>query len=204
VLAVWGRGDEIFAPEGALAFAEDAEDAEIHLLDGGHFLLESAGDEVATLIRDFLARRLAPTAGAALTMEVVPLPVTDIDRALAFYTERAGFALDVDYRPTAEFRVVQLTPPGSASSVQLVTAESAGRVHNLHLVTTDLAAARAALIACGVAVGEVRHKDPVETWAGGWITGLDPQRRDYASFADFADFADPDGNTWTLQERNHS
>ena len=62
VLAVWGRGDEIFAPAGAVAFAEDADDAEIHLLDGGHFLLESAGDEVAALIRDFLARRLAPVA----------------------------------------------------------------------------------------------------------------------------------------------
>lgn len=58
LLAVWGRGDEIFGPAGARAFAEDAADAEIHLLDGGHFLLESAGDEVATLIRDFLARRL--------------------------------------------------------------------------------------------------------------------------------------------------
>ncbi|HEX3815542.1 MAG TPA: alpha/beta hydrolase [Mycobacteriales bacterium] len=58
VLAVWGRGDEIFGPAGAQAFAEDAEDPEIHLLDGGHFLLESAGDEVATLIRDFLSRRL--------------------------------------------------------------------------------------------------------------------------------------------------
>jgi pimeloyl-ACP methyl ester carboxylesterase len=58
VLAVWGRGDEIFGPAGARAFAEDAHDAEIHLLDGGHFLLESAGDEVAALIRDFLARRV--------------------------------------------------------------------------------------------------------------------------------------------------
>ncbi|PYT25911.1 MAG: glyoxalase [Acidobacteria bacterium] len=132
-----------------------------------------------------------------LSLEVVPLPVTDIDRALAFYTEQAGFTLDVDYRPTADFRVVQLTPPGSACSVQLVMADSPGRVHNLYLVTTDLADARAKLIARGVAV---RHKDPVETWAGGWSAGLDPKRRDYASFADFAD---PDGNTWTLQERGH-
>jgi pimeloyl-ACP methyl ester carboxylesterase len=62
VLAVWGRGDEIFGPAGARAFAEDAADAEIHLLDGGHFLLESDGDEVATLIRDFLARRLDASA----------------------------------------------------------------------------------------------------------------------------------------------
>jgi len=135
-----------------------------------------------------------------LALEVVPLPVTDIDRALAFYAERAGFTLDVDYRPTAEFRVVQLTPPGSACSVQLVAADSANRVHNLHLVTADLEAERARLIARGVTVGPVRHKDPIETWAGGWSPGIDPQRRDYASFADFSD---PDGNTWTLQERGH-
>ena len=135
-----------------------------------------------------------------LALEVVPLPVTDIDRALAFYTEQAGFTLDVDYRPTGAFRVVQLTPPGSACSVQLVMADSPGQVHNLHLVTSDLEEARATLIARGVAVGAIRHKDPVETWAGGWSGGLDPARRDYASFADFAD---PDGNTWTLQERSH-
>jgi catechol 2,3-dioxygenase-like lactoylglutathione lyase family enzyme len=133
-----------------------------------------------------------------LALEVVPLPVADIDRALAFYTEQVGFHLDVDYRPTADFRVVQLTPPGSACSVQLVTAESAARVHNLYLVTLDLAEARATLITRGVAVGAIRHKDPVETWAGAWSAGLEPQRRDYASFADFAD---PDGNTWVLQER---
>jgi catechol 2,3-dioxygenase-like lactoylglutathione lyase family enzyme len=135
-----------------------------------------------------------------LTLEVVPLPVTDIDRALAFYTERAGFTLDVDYRPTTDFRVVQLTPPGSACSVQLVMADSPGRVHNLYLVTTDIEHHRAQLIARGVAVGAIRHKDPVEAWTGGWSAGLDPTRRDYASFADFGD---PDGNTWTLQERGH-
>jgi hypothetical protein len=85
-------------------------------------------------------------------------------------------------------------------SIQLVIADSPCRVHNLYLVTTDLADARAKLIARGVAVGAVRRKDPVETWAGGWSAGLDPERCDYASFADFAD---PDGNTWTLQERGH-
>ena len=135
-----------------------------------------------------------------LALEVVPLPVTNVDRALAFYTERAGFNLDVDYRPTPEFRVVQLTPPGSRCSVHLVTSDAPDRVRNLCLVTPDLATERAALIARGIVVGEVRHKDPVETWAGGWSQGLDPQRRDYASFADFTD---PDGNTWTLQERGH-
>ena len=135
-----------------------------------------------------------------LALEVVPLPVTDIDRALAFYTERVGFALDVDYHPTAEFRVVQLTPPGSACSVHLVQTDSPDRIHDLHLVTTDLELERSRLIARGVAVTPVRHKEPLETWTGGWSPGLDPRRRDYASFADFAD---PDGNTWTLQERGH-
>jgi len=94
----------------------------------------------------------------------------------------------------------ELTPPGSACSVQLVAADSASRVRNLYLITTDLAAERARLIVRGVAVGPLRHKDPVDTWAGGWSPGLDPQRRDYASFADFDD---PDGNTWTLQERGY-
>src|SRR4029453_13587192 len=126
-----------------------------------------------------------PPGGVMLTLEVGPVPATDIAHALAFYTEQAGFPLDVDYRPTDDFRVVQLTPPGSACSVQLVIADSPGRVRNLYLVTPDLAEARAKLIARGVAVGAVRHKDPVETWIGGWSAGLDPKRRDYASFADF-------------------
>jgi len=135
-----------------------------------------------------------------LALEVVLLPVRDIDRALAFYTTQAGFALDVDYRPTADFRVVQLTPPGSACSVQLVRADSPCRVRALLLVTTDVAVARAKLIARGVVVGAIRHKDNVENWSGGWSEGLDPARRDYASFADFMDL---DGNAWTLQERGH-
>jgi pimeloyl-ACP methyl ester carboxylesterase len=67
VLAVWGRGDEIFGPAGAEAFAQDAVDAEIHLLDGGHFLLESAGPEVAALVRDFFDRRLAPMGKHTMT-----------------------------------------------------------------------------------------------------------------------------------------
>jgi catechol 2,3-dioxygenase-like lactoylglutathione lyase family enzyme len=135
-----------------------------------------------------------------LSLEVVLLPVSDINRACAFYMEQAGFTLDVDYQPTAEFRVVQLTPPGSSCSVQLVAADSPNRVCNLYLVTNDLAAEWARLVGRGVVVGPIRHKHPVETWAGGFSPGLDPQRRDYASFADFAD---PDGNTWILQERGH-
>jgi catechol 2,3-dioxygenase-like lactoylglutathione lyase family enzyme len=135
-----------------------------------------------------------------LALEVVPLPVTDIDCALAFYTEQIGFILDVDYHPTPDFRVVQLTPSGSACSVHLVAADSDSRVRNLCLVTEDLAAERTKLIDRGVDVSAIRHKNPVDTWAGGWSTGLDSQRRDYASFADFAD---PDGNFWTLQERSY-
>jgi catechol 2,3-dioxygenase-like lactoylglutathione lyase family enzyme len=137
-----------------------------------------------------------------LALEVVPLSVADVDAAVAFYTQQVGFNLDVDYRPTADFRVVQLTPPGSACSIQLGTdpVDGAGRSRDLCLVTADLAAERAALIDRGVAVGPIRHKHPIDTWAGGWSDGIDPERRDYASFADFAD---PDGNSWTVQERGH-
>lgn len=76
-----------------------------------------------------------------LALDVVPLPVADVDRAPAFYTEQAGFT--IDYHPHHAFRVAQLTPPGSPSSVQLVAADSTGRVHNLYLVTPDLAAEQA-------------------------------------------------------------
>jgi catechol 2,3-dioxygenase-like lactoylglutathione lyase family enzyme len=156
-----------------------------------------AGSDV---VRSEAGHEKLDVGATTFALEVLPLPVADIDRALAFYVEQVGFALDVDYRPTPEFRVVQLTPPGSACSVHLVAAASPNRIHNLHLITTDLADTRAKLISRDVAVGAVRHKDSAETWAGGWSEGLDPQRRDYASFADFAD---PDGNTWTLQERGY-
>lgn len=135
-----------------------------------------------------------------LSLEVIPVPVTDVDRALAFYAQQVGFVLDVDYQPTTEFRVVQLTPPGSSCSIQLVAADSAMRLSGLYLVTTDLEEARASLMDRGVAVGEARHKYVIGTWAGGWSPGLDPHRSDYASFADFTD---PDGNIWILQERGY-
>jgi len=135
------------------------------------------------------------------TFEVVILPVSDVDHAKAFYTERLGFALDVDYAPAPGFRVVQLTPPGSACSVQIgvgLTDAEPGSMEGLYLVVPDLEAARAELTERGVDVGETRHKAPVDAWVGGFEPGIDPERRDYASFALFAD---PDGNTWTLQER---
>jgi len=131
-------------------------------------------------------------------LEVIVLPVADVDRSLAFYVERVGFALDVDYRPSADFRVVQLTPPGSACSVQLV-GETGGPVPGLYLVVADIEAARGELIDRGVPVGDLRHKAPDGDWQGGWEPGVDPNRRDYASFAEFTD---PDGHVWVLQERD--
>jgi catechol 2,3-dioxygenase-like lactoylglutathione lyase family enzyme len=135
------------------------------------------------------------------TLEVVVLPVGDVDRALAFYTGQLGFDLDVDYTPSTDFRVVQVTPPGSATSVQFgvgVTDAAPGSVRGTYLVVTDIESARAALVERGVAVGEIRHKQTAGGWQGGFLPGTDPDRGDYASFVDFAD---PDGNTWTVQER---
>ena len=140
------------------------------------------------------------SAATTLALEVVPLPVTDVDRAIDFYTRQVGFALDVDYRPIPGFRIVQLTPPGSSCSVHLVAGDPSTALHTLYLVTTDLQATRDRLVARGVAFGALRHKDPVAAWTGDFAPGIDPQRRDYASFADFSD---PDGNTWTVQERGH-
>lgn len=136
-------------------------------------------------------------------IEVITLSVTDVDRALDFYTRQAGFALDVDYHPAAGFRVVQVTPPGSACSVQIgagLTDAVPGSARATYLAVTDIEAARRELTGRGVKVSEIRHKAPIEDWKGGWEPGPDPRRRDYASFADFAD---PDGNTWTLQEIGH-
>jgi catechol 2,3-dioxygenase-like lactoylglutathione lyase family enzyme len=134
-------------------------------------------------------------------LEVIILPVSDVDRALSFYTQTVGFALDVDYEPSDDFRVVQLTPPGSSCSVQIgvgLTDSRPGSVRGLQLVVEDLKAARDELIERGLEVGQVRHKAPTGDWRGGWEPGLDPSRGDYASFADFSD---PDGNHWVLQER---
>ena len=136
-------------------------------------------------------------------LQVITLAVSDVDRAATFYTQQAGFTLDVDYHPGPGFRVVQLTPPGSACSVQIgigLTDAPPGSARGTSLVVTDIEAARKELTGRGVTVSEIRHKSPVENWTGGFQPGTDPQRRDYASFADFAD---PDGNTWILQETGH-
>jgi catechol 2,3-dioxygenase-like lactoylglutathione lyase family enzyme len=132
-------------------------------------------------------------------LEVVTLPVSDVDQACAFYT-RAGFALDVDYHPASHFRVVQLIPPGSACSMQIgagLTDAAPGSARATYLAVTDIEAAHRELTERGVEVSDIRHKSPIDGWAGGWQPGPDPRRRDYASLAGFAD---PDGNTWLVQE----
>ena len=132
-------------------------------------------------------------------LEVVLLPVADVDRAKAFYADQCGFHLDVDHRAGDEFRVVQFTPPGSACSLTFGIGINddvpPGSVRGTHLVVNDIEAARDELRSRGVPVSDIRHM--TET---GWQPGPDPERRSYGSFADFAD---PDGNTWILQEVGH-
>jgi catechol 2,3-dioxygenase-like lactoylglutathione lyase family enzyme len=131
-------------------------------------------------------------------LQVVTLSVSDVDKAAAFYIQQAGF--DVDYRPASDFRVVQLTPPGSACSVQIgtgLTDAPPGSARATCLAVTDIEAAHQEMTGRGVTVSGIRHKSPLDNWTGGFQPGTDPQRRDYASFADFAD---PDGNTWVIQE----
>jgi catechol 2,3-dioxygenase-like lactoylglutathione lyase family enzyme len=128
-------------------------------------------------------------------LELVLIPVSDVDRAKAFYAERLGFTVDVDHRAGDHFRVVQLTPPGSPCSISLglgITSAEPGSVVGTHLVVSDIVAARDELVGRGVEVSEVRHMGP-----NGWAPGPDPKHGRYESFADFAD---PDGNTWVLQE----
>jgi len=128
-------------------------------------------------------------------LELVMLPVADVDRAKEFYVERCGFRLDVDHHPNEQFRVVQMTPPGSACSITVgigVTDAEPGSSRGTHLVVADIEAARDELVARGVEVSEIRHMGPT-----GWQPGADPEHRDYESFAHFSD---PDGNTWVLQE----
>jgi catechol 2,3-dioxygenase-like lactoylglutathione lyase family enzyme len=137
------------------------------------------------------------------SVEVITLPVSDVERALQFYVDQMGFTVDVDYSPNEAFRVVQLTPPGSSCSLQIgkgLTDAPVGSLRNVFIVVTDLEAARSRLLERGVEVSEIRHKTPVGAWDGGFALGLDPARGDYASFARFSD---PDGNTWVLQERGY-
>lgn len=125
-------------------------------------------------------------------IEQIVVPVSDVDRARDFYAERVGFNLDVDHR-AGDFRVVQLTPPGSGCSIALMkNEESAGTLQGLHLVVRDLDAAQSQLRAAGVDCSGVFHFD-----AGSQTDGPDPGRADYGTFLSFSD---PDGNGWLIQE----
>lgn len=120
-----------------------------------------------------------------MLLELVPVPVTDVDRAKAFYIDQIGFVLDVDVQPSAGMRVVQLTPPGSACSVVIgtglgeISAMAPGSLKGLHLVVDDIVRARDELVSRGVAVSDVIE-------VGGGVK--------------YAWFNDPDGNSLTLQE----
>ena len=126
-----------------------------------------------------------------MRFEATPIPVTDIDRAKAFY-QRLGWRLDIDFRFSEQFRAVQFTPPGSPASIQFAPA-GAGPLRRLLLVVEDIEAARAELVDRGIDVGEIWHGAPGQPPE----PGRDPQRRSYVSQADFSD---PDGNQWVLQE----
>ena len=126
-------------------------------------------------------------------LELITMPVADMDRAKAFYSERVGFHVDVDHRGGADFRVIQLTPPGSACSIALMrNPERAGAVQGLHLVVQDIEVARADLVSRNVEISE-----PFHFGSQGQTPGLDPDRRNYGSFASFTD---PDGNGWMVRE----
>lgn len=128
-------------------------------------------------------------------LEVVVVPVSDVDRAKEFYADKLGFHLDVDHRAGENFRVVQLTPPGSACSVTIGTGLSdaaPGSVRGLQLVVPDIQVAHAHLVARGVDCSEISHFTD-----GSMQPGPDPDGR---AFGSFVFFNDPDGNSWAVQQ----
>ena len=132
-------------------------------------------------------------------LELVLIPVSDVDRAKKFYLENAGFVLIVDTPIGEGQRVVQVVPPGSECAIGFgtgITSAAPGSAQGLHLVVSDIVAARAEMTERGVAVSEVRHLE-----SGAWVDGPHPERANYESFADFTD---PDGNIWILQEVDRS
>jgi len=126
-------------------------------------------------------------------LEVVPVPVSDVDRAKHFYGEQVGFAVDLDTHLSDEMRLVQLTPPGSGCSIHLSTGMNPlapGSLQGLQLIVADIEAARAELVERGVEAGPVQHFEN-----GAWLDG---KGGDWNSFVSFND---PDGNGWVVQER---
>ncbi len=126
-------------------------------------------------------------------LEVVPVPVSDVDRAKRFYAEQVGFVEDLDTRIGDEVRLVQLTPPGSGCSIHLSTgilSMRPGVLEGLQLIVSDIEAARAELVERGVEAGPVQHMED-----GEWVEGRGGR------WNSFVFFGDPDGNGWVLQER---
>ncbi len=131
-----------------------------------------------------------------MKLEVVVIPVSDVDRAKSFYTG-LGWRLDADFPGAGGFRVVQVTPPGSQCSIHFgkgVTQAAPGSVQNLYLVVSDIEAARAELKGHGVDVSETFH---FTGFGGQRVPGPDPEGRSYSTLVTFRD---PDGNGWLLQE----
>lgn len=146
----------------------------------------------------------AITATVDLRLEAVVIPVSDVDRAKAFYA-RIGWRLDADFAFDNGFRIVQFTPPGSPASIQFgtaVTSAEPGSARGLYLVVSDIAAARAQLLDRGVEVSEVFHPgEPGAQFQTGDTSGrVAGPADDGASYRSFATFTDPDGNAWLLQE----
>jgi catechol 2,3-dioxygenase-like lactoylglutathione lyase family enzyme len=137
-----------------------------------------------------------------MKLEVVVVPVSDVDRAKRFYLD-LGWRLDLDYTAGNNYRVIQFTPPGSGCSVifgKNVAAAAPGSAQGLHLIVSDIEAARAALLSRGIKVSEPFHDTGGvfhHANAKGLASGPNPQRKSYASYASFSD---PDGNGWLLQE----
>jgi catechol 2,3-dioxygenase-like lactoylglutathione lyase family enzyme len=137
-----------------------------------------------------------------MKLEVVVIPVSDVDRAKQFYVD-LGWRLDVDIARDDQFRVVHFTPPGSQCSILFgngVTTQEPGSAQGLHLIVSDIDAVRAELVGRGIEVSEVFHDvGGLFHHAGeeGRVSGPHPERRSYGSFASFSD---PDGNGWVFQE----
>jgi catechol 2,3-dioxygenase-like lactoylglutathione lyase family enzyme len=148
---------------------------------------------VSTGVSTDASTQAPPPATVDLKLEVVTLPVSDVDRAKQFY-EKLGWRVDADIVAGENFRVVQLTPPQSTCSIHFgkgLTTAAPGSAQRLMLAVSDIDAARDELVSRGAEVSGVFHLD------GGPVPGPDPQGRSYSTYASFSD---PDGNQWLLQE----
>jgi len=157
--------------------------------------------------KDAIRSVVASDANVDMKLEIVVIPVSDVDRAKEFYG-RLGWRLDADFASGDDFRVIQFTPPGSGCSVifgKTVTAAAPGSAQGLYLIVSDIEAARRELLGRGIEVGEVFHEpgggdagtDDPYLFGRRRVSGPDPEHRSYRSFASFSD---PDGNGWLFQE----